>query len=229
MIMEDPACAIGLNLQGRRVVFAGAGPVAEQKLLRLLGSGAKLTVISRACTPAVEKLAAEGRITLERRGAGPEDFAGTLLAFLGTEEHEASSAELAAAARSRGALVNRGDAPHDCDFVLPALTWMNTVHIGVFSESPSLSRWVRRHLEQTLGPEFPEFMGFFGEIRTRVRESSLSSEVRAELLSRLLNEGLYHTYRTDGMRAARTRAEQLLKEYEARHGQSPGSGKAEVA
>lgn len=212
MFMEDPLCAIGLKLKGRRVVFAGAGTVAERRLLRLLNSGALFTVIAPEPTAEIEQLAQQGRITLERRRIEPEDFKGAFLAFIATGNDQLN-AELADAARAQGALVNHSDNPKDCDFVLPALAWMNTVHIGVFSESPVLSNWVRRHLELTLGPEFPEFAAAFAEIRQRVRNLGLPQSTRTELLTRLLNEGLYHTYRTSGMKAAMQRADALAQEY----------------
>jgi precorrin-2 dehydrogenase / sirohydrochlorin ferrochelatase len=210
--MEDPVFAIGVKLKGRRVVFAGAGAVAERKLMRLLTSGAMVTVIAPVATPMIEAMAGAGQIVLERRGAEPQDFDETFLAFIATNDDEAN-ARLTEAARQRGALVNRADEAEDCDFVLPALSWMNTVHIGVFSGSPALSKWIRRHLEQTLGPDFPEFAGAFGKVREHIRQTGLPQEVRAEILTRLLNEGLYSVYRTSGMKAAMSRAERLVEEY----------------
>lgn len=221
MAMENPFSPIGVKLHGRRVVFAGGGEVAERKLMRLVDCGAALTVIAPVVTPEIEQLAAEGAITLERRPARDEDFSGAFLAFIATGS-KAANAELTAAARRAGALINRADEPADCDFVLPALAYMNTMEIGVFSGSPALAKWVRRHLEATLGPEFPEFAGAFSMIRQRVRTLDVPRAVRAEILSRLLNEGIYTVYRTSGMKAVMARVDAVMAEYAPRQsGTSP--------
>ncbi len=213
MTMNDPVCAIGMRLQGKRVVFAGAGDAAQRKLTRLIDRGASLVVIAPTATGEIERMASEGKITLEYRSAEPADFAGAFLAFLFMESDPSDSEALVAAARQHGALVNRADNPDDCDFVLPALTWMNTVHIGVFSESPALSKWVRRHLEHTLGENFSEFVAAFAQIRDRVRNTGLPQETRAAILERLLNEGLYQVYRDTGMKGAIARADAVTSEY----------------
>ncbi len=211
-MMNDPVCAIGMNLHGRRAVFAGGGEAAERKLSRLTESGAALTVIAPEVTAEIQKLADAGRIELELRLAEPEDFAGAFLAFISTNDPLANRA-LARAARDRGALVNQSDDPDGCDFVLPALAWMNTVHIGVFSGSPALSKWVRQHLERTLGPEFPEFAAAFAEIRDSIRSLEFAPETRAEIMARLLNEGLYNTYRDSGLKGAKAKADSVVAAY----------------
>jgi precorrin-2 dehydrogenase / sirohydrochlorin ferrochelatase len=203
---------VGMRLQGRKIVFAGGGAVAERKLLRFVDSGATVTVVSPDASGEIEALASAGKIALERRPAAAADFAEAFLVFIATND-AAANAELAAAARGHGALVNRADDPDDCDFVLPALAYMNTLHLGVFSGSPALSKWVRQYLEQTLGPEFPEFAACFGEIRSRIRKLDLPQPVRAEILTKLLNQGLYQTYKTSGMKAVNARTDEVLAAY----------------
>lgn len=214
MSTHEMITPIGLRLTGRRVVFAGGGPVAERKLLRMLDSGADITLISPTATPELQKASSMGQITLHVRTASPDDFVGAFLAFIATDD-EVANRDLAAAARTHGALVNRADDPDDCDFVLPALAYAAPMHIGVFSGSPALSKWVRRHVERTLGPEFPEFAAAFAEIRNKVRATGLPQAARAEILNRLLNEGLYQQYRDQGMRGASSHVETILEEYRA--------------
>ncbi|MGI8906685.1 MAG: precorrin-2 dehydrogenase/sirohydrochlorin ferrochelatase family protein [Candidatus Sumerlaeaceae bacterium] len=210
--MEHEMCPVGIRLTGRRVVFAGAGEVAQRKIQRVLKMGASITVIAPEAAAEIEQLAASGTISLSPRTAEPSDFAGAFLAFIATSDGDANRA-LAQAARSHGALVNQADDPDNCDFVLPALAYMNTLRIGVFSESPALSKWVRRYLERTLGDKFPEFAGVFGRIRQKIRMLELPQQVRAEIVSRLLNEGLYETYRDSGEKATIAHAETVVREY----------------
>lgn len=210
--MQESLCPMGLKLASRRVVFAGAGDVAQRKIQRVLKMGAQIEVIAPQVAAEIKQLATVGDVTIHLRTAQATDFDGAFLAFIATDDGQANR-ELATAARARGALVNQADDPENCDFVLPALAYMNTLRIGIFSDSPALSKWVRRYLERTLGSQFPEFAGVFGQIRRRVRAMELSQAVRAEIINRLLNEGLYDTYREAGEKATIARAEEVVNEY----------------
>jgi siroheme synthase-like protein len=210
-VTED-TCAVGLRLHKRRVVFAGAGEVAERRIHRVLDAGADVTVIAPFASVQIQQLGAAGKLRLVSRRAEASDFAGAFLAFIATDDVDANRT-LSAAAREAGALVNQADDAENCDFVLPALAYMNTLRIAVFSDSPALSKWVRRYLERTLGPKFPEFAGVFGAIRKKVRKLNLPQERRAELMNRLLNEGLYETYQQQGEKATIDHAEKITREY----------------
>lgn len=216
--MDESLCPVGLKIAGRRIVFAGAGAVAQRKLQRVLNSGADIVVIAPHATPDIQKFAEQGDIAWLQRTATLEDFANAFLVFIATNDAEQNRA-LSDAARAAGALVNQADDANRCDFVLPAVAYMNTLKIGIFSESPALSKWVRRYLERTLGQQFPEFAGVFGQIRQRVRRLDLPQAIRAEILTRLLNEGVYQVFVSSGPKAAMARMEAMVKEYQDR--QSP--------
>jgi siroheme synthase-like protein len=211
--MDESLCPVGLNIAGRRIVFAGAGAVAQRKLQRVLNSGAEIIVIAPEATADIQKLAEQGDVAWLQRAAIAEDFANAFLAFVATNDSDQNRA-LADAARLHGALVNQADDAERCDFVLPALAFMNTVKIGIFSDSPALSKWVRRYLERTLGQQFPEFAGWFGHVRQRIRRLNLPQATRAEILTRLLNEGIYQVYLSSGPKAAMAHTEAMIKEYE---------------
>ena len=64
---QDEAYLLGLRLRGRRVVVVGGGAVAARRVPRLLAAGADIVLVSPQATPAVEELAAAGRISWRRR------------------------------------------------------------------------------------------------------------------------------------------------------------------
>jgi uroporphyrin-III C-methyltransferase / precorrin-2 dehydrogenase / sirohydrochlorin ferrochelatase len=56
-----------LDLGGRRCVVLGGGETAAARARGLLEAGATVIVVAIAATPALERLAGEGRLTLLRR------------------------------------------------------------------------------------------------------------------------------------------------------------------
>ncbi|MBJ8341529.1 uroporphyrinogen-III C-methyltransferase [Antrihabitans sp. YC3-6] len=92
---------VGLNLTDRRVVVVGGGTVAQRRLGLLVSSGAKVHVISRVVTPAVEGMATAGQITVELRPYRDGDLADAWYAIASTDEPETNAAIVAEAERRR--------------------------------------------------------------------------------------------------------------------------------
>ena len=76
---QDEAYLLGLRLRGRRVVVVGGGAVAARRVPRLLAAGADVLLVSPAATPAVEELAAAGRIDWRQRPYEKGDCEGAWL------------------------------------------------------------------------------------------------------------------------------------------------------
>src|SRR6266702_3959212 len=64
---QGEAYLLGLRLRGRRVVVVGGGTVAARRVPRLLTAGADVVLVSPSVTPALEEIAAHGRIDWRRR------------------------------------------------------------------------------------------------------------------------------------------------------------------
>ncbi|MGY2061269.1 NAD(P)-dependent oxidoreductase, partial [Nocardia gipuzkoensis] len=77
----DPNYLVGLDLAGRRVVVVGGGTVAQRRLGLLIASGARVHLVSRAVTPAVEGMATAGQITVELRDYVEGDLDGAWYAM----------------------------------------------------------------------------------------------------------------------------------------------------
>jgi uroporphyrin-III C-methyltransferase/precorrin-2 dehydrogenase/sirohydrochlorin ferrochelatase len=73
-VTDFPPYPSGLRLHGRPVLVVGGGRVAQRRIPRLLSSGARVSVVSPATTPAVEGLARSGEVTWHRRGYRTEDL-----------------------------------------------------------------------------------------------------------------------------------------------------------
>lgn len=128
---ESPYLA-GLDLAGRRVVVVGGGSVAQRRLPLLVSCGAKVTVITREATPAVEGMASFGQIDLELRDYRDGDLGEAWYAIACTDEAETNAAIVAEAARSRIFCV-RADVARDGTAVTPASAEYDGLTVGVLA------------------------------------------------------------------------------------------------
>ncbi len=167
-----PIC---VDMAGRACLVVGGGRVAERKVSGLLGSGARVTVVSPALMARLEAWANEGQIRVIRRGYETGDLAGQSLAFVATDDGEVN-ATVAADARAAGVLINAADDPAHCDFILPAVLRRGalTVAVSTAGASPALSRAVRDELETHFDREdYATLLEVAAEARARLRERSV--------------------------------------------------------
>lgn len=83
---EDPVYPLEVRLRGRRVAVVGGGRRAHRDVVGLVRAGARVTVISPALTPALEALAAAGRVDWQRRGYRAGDLRGVWYALAVTDD-----------------------------------------------------------------------------------------------------------------------------------------------
>ncbi len=142
---------IFLDLAGRRVVVSGGGEAAVAKLRLILKTEARITVLAPSPVPQIVRWAAEGRLRLVTRSAGPGDALCAAL-FYAANEDDAEDARVAAVARADGALVNIVDNLQDSQFITPAIVDRDpvTVAIGTEGAAPVLARAIKRDLEERL-------------------------------------------------------------------------------
>ncbi|WP_072687599.1 uroporphyrinogen-III C-methyltransferase [Rhodococcus marinonascens] len=123
---------VGLNLADRRVVVVGGGTVAQRRLGSLIASGARVHLISRAVTPAVEGMATAGQITVELREYRDGDLDGAWYAIACTNEPDTNAAIVAEAERYRIFCV-RADNARRGTAVTPASARYDGMSIGVLA------------------------------------------------------------------------------------------------
>lgn len=144
---------IFLALQGRRVVVAGGGETALAKLRILRKTTARLSVITEAPEPALQALAADGKITLISRAFGPGDALCAALVYAASDD-PVEDRRVAKLARADGALVNLVDNLEDSQFITPAIVDRDpvTIAIGTEGAAPVLARAIKADLEARLAP-----------------------------------------------------------------------------
>jgi len=143
-----------LNLTGRRAVIIGGGQVAEGKISKLLGSGAKIVVISPDATQGIRGFAERGAIELQARKYQAGDLDGAFLAIAATNNRVVNQEIFEEAEKSR-VLLNAVDDLPRCSFIAPSIVEKGPVTIAISTggASPALARKLRETLDgsQELG------------------------------------------------------------------------------
>jgi len=166
-----------IDLQGRRVVVAGAGVVAVAKLRLLLKTEATLAVFGAEPAPEVRAWGGDGRLEFVERELEPGDADGAVLLY-GAAGDPGADARAAAIGREAGALVNIVDNLDGSDFITPAIVDRDPVTVAISTEgaAPVLARKIKAEIEGML----PATLGRLTRIGQgfRARVEALDSRAR---------------------------------------------------
>lgn len=160
---------VGLDILNRRCLVVGGGEVGRRKAERLLECGARVTVVGKKLTPALEALVRAGRVGHVAADYGEDQLEGAFLVIGATDDRDVND-RIFRDARRRGVLANIVDDPERCDFILPALCRQGDLVITVATggRSPALAKKLRRELEERYGPEYEALLRIMGELRGRI-------------------------------------------------------------
>jgi siroheme synthase-like protein len=156
-----------LELTGRRTVVIGELAVEAGKVEGLLVAGAEVTVVAKGPAAALDRLGADPRVTVHRRGyAGPADLDGAVLCVASAAEPGVRDT-IASDARAAGVLVNVMDDVPNCDFAAPAIVRRGdlVIAIGTGGRAPALASRLRAELAERFGPGWTELMEVVGRVR----------------------------------------------------------------
>lgn len=207
-----PAYPIQLtSLSGRRVLVAGGGDVAAQKLDPLVAAGAKVHLIAPEVSEQMQHRMSDLHC-FDRRQVQTDDVAGAALVVAATDDRDVNR-RLAAEARRLGILVNAADDPEACDFYSPAILRRGpvTITVGTDGGSPLLAAQLRRLLEVVL----PKSATTVAELFVRARRRGLKGLARRKELLTALTDPIVSTLVDRGeTEAAAARLETILTEEE---------------
>ncbi len=177
---------IFLKLDERPCLVVGAGSVALEKITSLLMANASIHVVAPAVSDAVEKLAAECRITLERRGFEEADLGGQTLVVTATNSKDVNRAVFLSCQR-RGLLCNSVDDPPNCDYYFASIVQRGSLQIAISTagESPALAQRLRREIDAQLPGDIGNWLAELGSLRREILATHPAGEERRALLHRL--------------------------------------------
>jgi len=137
------------DVLGASVLVVGAGAVGTRKIEALLAGEARITVVAKELSPAVEERAARGELTAIRGTFHPDQMREAELVFAATPDR-ALNHRVSAEARRRRIPVNVADAPEECTFLLPAVVRGEefTVAISTGGRHPGAAKALREFIEE---------------------------------------------------------------------------------
>ncbi|HUH12126.1 MAG TPA: bifunctional precorrin-2 dehydrogenase/sirohydrochlorin ferrochelatase [Longimicrobiales bacterium] len=180
--VDYPIC---LRLQGRPVLLVGGGLIAEGRALQLLEAGALPRMVAPGVTPALRRLAEEGRLEWVEREYASGDVRGHHVVFVATDDEQVSQ-RVAEEARALGIWVNAADLPDLCDFTLPSVGRRGPIVVAVSTsgQAPALARHLRRQFLEQVGLEHVQLARLSGWIRKRLPRGA----ERMRLLKQLVED-----------------------------------------
>lgn len=170
---------IFLEVAGKPVLLVGGGHVADEKLGRLVDSGAAVTVVAPALIAPVRAFIDAGRAQWWARPFQPGDTAGFALVMVATDDGAVNRA-VADEARANGILVNAADDAANCDFILPSLVRRGDLQLASSTggASPAMARWLRERLEEFLSDDVVALNDLLASVRRDVREGDRACAAR---------------------------------------------------
>ena len=183
-----------MNLERRRVIVIGGGPVAERKIMGLLETGPLITVISPELGQRLRELASEERIDWIAEHFDPSllDRFDEIALIFGATSSRQVNLMIHEAATKRKILCNIADVPDLCTFIVPAVITQGELMIAVTTggSSPALARRIREDLEKRFGPEYAELTKVLGELRKLVLSAGGPSNENRKLFMEIVDSEL---------------------------------------
>ena len=167
-----PMYPVVLNIEGRRCLVVGGGPVATRKVAELVRCGALVTVVAPEIDPALDALtesAGPGTVGIERRVYRSAEASAYRLVVTATGLVDVDRA-VAADADAAGVWVNSADDAAHCTFILPSVHRDGPVSVAVSTggASPAMASWLRRRVGESLGGGLGALAELLEEARRRL-------------------------------------------------------------
>ncbi|HEX9969757.1 MAG TPA: bifunctional precorrin-2 dehydrogenase/sirohydrochlorin ferrochelatase [Acidimicrobiales bacterium] len=173
MPVDAPLYPVNLILRGRRCLVVGGGEVALRKVEGLVAAEAEVHVVAPAVSDEIKALP----VTWDERPYAPGDVAGFRLVVSAADD-PAVNRMVFEDGEAAGVWVNAADDPANCSVTLPAVSRRGPVVVAVSTggHSPALSAWLRRHVDEEMGPEYEVLARMLSDEREAVKAAGRSTE-----------------------------------------------------
>jgi uroporphyrin-III C-methyltransferase/precorrin-2 dehydrogenase/sirohydrochlorin ferrochelatase len=185
-----------LDLDGRRALIVGGGPVAASKLAQLLAAGAVVRLVApEVCAEILRRRETDG-IAIEQRRFETGDLDGMWLVVAAATP--AVNRAVAEAAEGRRIFVNAVDDPANASAFLSGVVRRDgvTLAISTGGAAPGLTALLRQALDRVLPDDLAAWVDLAHSQRAAWRRDGVPMEQRRPLLLQALNQ-MYRTTTDD--------------------------------
>ena len=178
-----------VDCTGKRIVIFGGGAVASRKAMYFSGN-ADVLLVSRSFLPKITALPVKCRILDVDTVSDDliEEILDGAFLVIGTFSNSSQNNRIGNLCRARAILFNNADGEAG-DVMLPSVTGGNnyTIAISTKGSSPAVSRFIRKHLEETY-PALDEMIALQSELRDQLKHHEPSQARRTAILREVLND-----------------------------------------
>lgn len=170
-----PIVPVGLRVEGRSMLIAGAGPIAARKAEAYTSQGAVVTVVAPEHCEAMDRLPVTTRIYREFQSS---DLASMWLVVTATGLRDVDGLVYAEAERQR-IWCNAADDPDRCSIILPAVSRRGPITIGIATggASPAVASWLRRRVDRLVDEDTLTVAAIAARVRRAIRAAGHPTEV----------------------------------------------------
>lgn len=201
-----------VDIEGRRCLVIGGGPVATEKTEKLLAHGAVVRLVSPEITPELAEMVARGEVAeFERRTYLPSDLEDIFLVIAATNL-DAINRMIWQDAEALNLLCNVVDVPPLCNFIVPSIVRRGELAIAVSTggASPVVAKHIRLQLEETYGAEWEALVALLRDVRDELKLRYLDMPSRRDAVERLMETDVVQRLADGDDESARRMARQVL-------------------
>lgn len=201
-----------LNLEGKHVVVIGGGLVAFQKLKTLEGTNASITIISPTIISEIEQWILHHSSKWLCKQFEPSDIEDVDMIIAATNNPIVNN-EIRLH-KKKGQLLLQVDDAKKGDFIVPAVVRRGKLSISVSTDgaSPSLTRKLKKDIDEQFDERFGEYVDFLDEARTFILQEIQDTEVKRKCLKSLLDSKFYDLTMQEKFAERDIYLNQLIKE-----------------
>ena len=178
-----------IDLEGKPVLIVGGGRMALDKAHKLMGYGARITVIAPEICQELTELPGIRRI---HRAFGPGDIREEFAFVIAATDDNDVNRLIAAQCRVRRIPVNVVDTQEECSFIFPSLVHRGPLSIGISTggASPAAAVRIRSEIEAGLPVSTEEILLWLASLRSWLRGRTSGEPERKQIYRALLEEAL---------------------------------------
>ena len=177
---------INLKIDDMKIVIIGGGKVAYRKCMNFLAFNKKVLVVSKEFVKEFEEIKEQVEIV---KGAYNEKYIKDAFVVVAATNNKEVNREIGIYCRQYNKLVNVVDDKDLSNFTVPSFVKRGDLLLSISTggKSPSLSRKIRKDLEEVYDDSYEEYVKLLGQAREMIIENTSDIKERRNRLKELLD------------------------------------------